>query len=168
MAVADDVLSALAKVAPFQGLTPAELKAFFEGAAESSALKGAKLFAEGEPGDALLVLLSGSVWVTKKGVELATLGSPAVLGEMALLGGEVRSAAATVASDARLLAVSAKVVQDRLAAGDVATLKVVANLARVMGKRLALINEKLVDTLSGGKKREELADFGRILNRWSF
>jgi len=37
-----------------------------------------------------------------------------------------------------------------------------------MSKRLALINVKLVDSLGGGKRKEELADFGRILNSWSF
>ena len=51
----------------------------------------------------------------------------------------------------------------------VAALKVVSNLAAVMSKRLAAINERLV-TLSApsGKKKEELADFGRILTSWQF
>ena len=43
----------------------------------------------------------------------------------------------------------------------------VHNLAKVMARRLANLNDKLVDSL-GKKKKEELADFGRILNEWSF
>ena len=57
---------------------------------------------------------------------------------------------------------------DSIGEDNIAALKVVHNLAQVMSKRLALINEKLVDSLGKTKKKEELADFSRILNRWSF
>ena len=59
-----------------------------------------------------------------------------------------------------------KRVQKLLKANSLAALKVFANLAQVLSRRLALINDKFVD--SKGKKREELADFGKILNRWAF
>jgi hypothetical protein len=46
---------------------------------------------------------------------------------------------------------------------------VVANLAQVMSKRLSAINERLVSMSGGnGKKKEELADFGKILTSWQF
>jgi flagellar motor switch protein FliM len=60
----------------------------------------------------------------------------------------------------------------KLIKGDhLAALKVVANLAQVMAQRLAAINDRLVG--GDGKKKadpkkEELADFASILNRWSF
>ena len=56
--------------------------------------------------------------------------------------------------------------QKLLKGNSLAALKVFANLAQVLSRRLALINDKFVD--SKGQKREELADFGKILNRWAF
>jgi hypothetical protein len=44
----------------------------------------------------------------------------------------------------------------------------VFNLAQVMSRRLLLMDEKLVDLLDKGKRKEELADFQKILSRWSF
>jgi CRP-like cAMP-binding protein len=83
--------------------------------------------------------------------------------------GEVRSATATALTDAKLLTVPSKRVQKMLKGDDVAALKVVANLAQVMSKRLSAINERLVSMSGGsGKKKEELADFGKILTSWQF
>ena len=168
MTIAKPLLEKLVKVAPFHGLKTAEAATFFDAAEEKAAKKGEVLFAEGDAGDALLVILDGQVKVSKKGVELATLDGPSVLGEMALLGGEVRSATAKAIGELTYLRIPAKRVQDLLANDQLAALKVVSNLAMVMSRRLALINDKLVDSLGGGKRKEELADFGRILNRWSF
>ncbi len=169
MGVTKQLLEKLVKVAPFQGLTAGEAATFFEGAAEASAKLGDVIFKEGDPGDALYVVLNGEVAVTKKGVVLATLTGQAVLGEMTLLGtNEPRTATATAATDVALLTIPTKRVQALLKADNVAALKVVANLATVMSKRLSLINDKLVEQMGGGKRKEELADFSRILNRWSF
>lgn len=157
----------------FAGLTVAEAAEFFEVALELSEPAGKVLFREGDDGDALLVLLEGEVAVSRKGVELARLGRHAVLGEMSLLGEkESRSATATVTLPVTLLKVPSRRVLKLLRADHVATLKVVANLAQVMSKRLQAVNEKLVATLgpggSGASRREALADFGRILTRWDF
>ena len=125
--------------------------------------------AEGDDGDALLVILEGEVQVTRKGVELARLVRHNVLGEMSLMGeGETRSATASALTDVKVLNVPSKRVQKMLKADHVAALKVVANLAQVMSKRLAAINERLVAASGGSKKKEELADFGRILTTWQF
>jgi CRP/FNR family cyclic AMP-dependent transcriptional regulator len=168
MSLSTPLLEKLLKLPPFDTLKEAEAKAFFEGATEKTVPAGKALFQEGEEGTTFVLVMAGEVTVTKKGVELAALKGPAVLGEMALLGGEARSASATAKSELTVLELPSKRVQERLAAADVASLKVVANLAKVMSRRLALINDKLVDSLGGSKRKEELADFGRILNRWSF
>ncbi len=75
---------------------------------------------------------------------------------------------ATATTDVKALTVPSKRVQKMLKADHVAALKVVSNLAQVMSKRLAAINERLVSMSGGGKKKEELADFGRILTTWQF
>lgn len=168
MSISTALVKKLVQIPIFGGLTVGEAADFFEVAVESTVAKGATLFREGDDGDALYVILEGEVAVTRKGVELARLGKHTVVGEMTLVGeGEVRSATATAVSDVKVLTVPSKRVQKMLKADSVAALKVVANLAQVMSRRLAAINERLVQ-LSGGKKKEELADFGRILNSWQF
>ncbi len=47
-------------------------------------------------------------------------------------------------------------------------LKIVRNLAQVMARRLHLASEKMVDLMDQPKRKEELADFQRILTNWSF
>ena len=169
MSISTQLVKKLVQIPIFGGLTVAEAAEFFEVAVETSIAKGATLFREGDDGDALLVILEGEVQVTRKGVELARLGKHNVLGEMSLMGeGEVRSATATALTDVKALTVPSKRVQKMLKADHVAALKVVANLAQVMSKRLAAINERLVSMSGGGKKKEELADFGRILTTWQF
>lgn len=169
MTITTQLVKKLVQIPIFGGLTVAEAAAFFEVAVEASVAKGATLFREGDDGDALHVILEGEMQITRKGVELAKLGKHAVLGEMSLVGeGEVRSATAVALTDVKLLTVPSKRVQKMLKGDDVAALKVVANLAQVMSKRLAAINERLVTMSGGGKKKEELADFGRILTTWQF
>jgi CRP/FNR family transcriptional regulator, cyclic AMP receptor protein len=150
------------------GLSPANIEELVAISEEKSAKKGSTLFKEGETGDVLLVVLEGKVAVTKREAVLATLEAGSVLGEMSLLGGDTRSATAAAATDVKYLAIGKAPFQKLLAKDNLAALKVVHNLALVMSKRLAMINEKLVDSLGQPKKKEELADFGRILNRWSF
>lgn len=169
MSINTQLVKKLVQIPIFGGLTVGEASEFFEVAQETSVAKGATLFREGDDGDALLVILEGEVAVTRKGVELARLTKHNVLGEMSLMGeGEVRSATATALTDVKVLNVPSKRVQKMLKADHVAALKVVANLAQVMSKRLAAINERLVAMSGGGKKKEELADFGRILTTWQF
>ncbi len=169
MSITTQLVKKLVQIPIFGGLTVGEAAEFFEVAQEASVARGATLFREEDDGDALIVILEGEVAVTRKGVELARLGKHTVLGEMSLMGeGEVRSATATALTDVKVLNVPSKRVQKMLKADHVAALKVVANLAQVMSKRLAAINERLVAMSGGGKKKEELADFGRILTTWQF
>jgi predicted acylesterase/phospholipase RssA/CRP-like cAMP-binding protein len=73
--------------------------------------RGQALFRQGDDGDALYVLLEGALDVTVKTVDgtdvhVDALLPRAVVGEMALLSGQPRSATVTAAEDARLLRVS--------------------------------------------------------------
>lgn len=151
-----------------QGLSAADVGELVAIGEEKSAKKGVTLFREHEAGEALLVVLEGQVEVTKREAKLATLEAGSVLGEMSLLAGDTRSATATAVSDVKYLSIANSRFQKLLQKDNLAALKVVHNLAQVMTRRLAMINEKLVDSLGKTKKKEELADFGRILNRWSF
>ena len=76
-------------------------------------------------------------------------------------------ASATAASDLKLWKINAAKFQALLAKDNLAALKVVQNLAQVVAKRLLAVNEKLIESPKG-KKKEELADFQKILSNWSF
>jgi CRP-like cAMP-binding protein len=172
MSIPASLLKKLVQIPIFQGLTVPEADQFFEVALEQSIEKGRTLFREGDEGDALYVILAGEAHVTKKGIELATLSTHAVLGEMSLVSpGDTRSATATAKSELTVLKIPSRRVQKLIKGDHLAALKVVANLAQVMAQRLAAINDRLVG--GDGKKKadpkkEELADFASILNRWSF
>ena len=70
---------------------------------EVSARAGDVLCRQGEPGAEFFVLLDGSVTVTSRGRELATLGPGDFFGELALLDGMARNATVTAATDLQLL-----------------------------------------------------------------
>ncbi|MHB8872073.1 MAG: Crp/Fnr family transcriptional regulator [Myxococcaceae bacterium] len=164
----------LSQIPICRGLKESETGELFAIAEETTARKGNVLFHEGDEGDALYIVLEGHIDVTKKGANgvpqsLAKIGDGSVIGEMSLMGGNAaRSATATASSDVKLLKVPATRFSKLLRDENVAALKVVHNLAQVMSHRLQLMDEKLVDLLDKGKKKEELADFQRILNNWAF
>ena len=156
------MLEKLQKVPMCKGLSTAEAKELASIAEEASAAKGATLFVDGDAGDAIIVVLEGQIDVSKEGQSLAQIGAGSVLGEMSLLGeGGKRTATATALADVKLLKIHVGKFQALLQQNNLAALKVVANLAKVMSKRLLAMNEKLVE---GSKKKEELADFQKILS----
>ena len=64
---------------------------------------GSQLFAEGDPGDIMYVLLGGSLQLTLHGKPIAKVAEGEIIGEMALLGTEVRSATAVAETDCQLV-----------------------------------------------------------------
>lgn len=172
MSIPASLLKKLVQIPIFQGLTVPEAAEFFEVALEQTIEKGRTVFREGDEGDALYVILSGEVSITKKSVELATLSTHAVVGEMSLVSpGDTRSATALAKTDIAVLKIPSKRVQKLIKGDHLASLKVVANLAQVMAQRLGAINDRLVSGDSKKKpeaKKEELVEFAGILNRWSF
>ena len=87
----------------FRALPGEELATIAEIAEEQPFAAGDQIFAEGEPGDALYLVVEGTVKVHKGDKALSQLGERDVFGEMAVLDAEPRSASATVVKDAVLL-----------------------------------------------------------------
>jgi CRP-like cAMP-binding protein len=171
MSIPASLLKKLVQIPIFHGLTVPEAAEFFEVALEQTIDAGRTVFREGDEGDALYVILKGEVSITKKSVELATLSTHAVVGEMSLVSpGDTRSATAIAKTDLDVLKIPSKRVQKLIKADHLAALKVVANLAQVLAQRLGAINDRLVGDgkKKGEPKKEELAEFAGILNRWSF
>src|SRR5439155_1195365 len=72
-------------------------------AEEQPLAAGDQVFAQGEPGDALYLIVEGKVKVHQGNKELVHLGERDVFGEMAVLDSEPRSASVTAVEDAVLL-----------------------------------------------------------------
>jgi CRP/FNR family cyclic AMP-dependent transcriptional regulator len=157
-----------------RGLAEREAAAIFEIAHPLSVRKGAVLFREGDPGDGLFVLLEGELEIVAESAGgqpqvLARIGPGGVVGEMSLLEGLAqRSATAVATADARLLRLPADRFAQLLESDSVAALKMVHNVARVLARRLQLMNEQALDRNDKGSRTDELVEFRRILNHWSF
>jgi CRP/FNR family transcriptional regulator, cyclic AMP receptor protein len=63
---------------------------------------GVDLVKEGEPGDALFVILEGDAVVQRDGAELNRVGPGAYFGELAILDGEPRSATVVAVTDVKV------------------------------------------------------------------
>jgi CRP-like cAMP-binding protein len=83
----------------FRALPSEELAQIAEIAEEQPLAQGDTIFSEGEPGDALYLIVEGKVKVHKGEKELVRLGVRDVFGEMAVLDSEPRSASVTAVED---------------------------------------------------------------------
>ncbi len=157
-----------------RGLKEPEVAELFEVCEDKALQLGDLVVREGEPGDGLYVVLEGAVEIFKKdrsGTQqvLARLGDGSVVGEMSLItGNSARSASVRAVSQSRVLKVSSQRFNELLRGERLCALKVVHNLAQVMSRRLLLMDEKLVEAVERGKKKEEMAEFQKILTQWAF
>jgi CRP-like cAMP-binding protein len=160
---------ALRAVPLLSGLTEAE-RAEVAGLAEESSLEAQlPLFREGDPGDALVILLSGSAQVVKRDPAgkhqiLSVVSAPAVLGEMAVLDvGGKRSASAIAVGPVSFAVVPGPALRQRLSAGNVAALKIAHGLAKLLARRLGEVNARLVQVLQSGQPDPSVAEAQRAL-----
>jgi len=75
---------------------------------------GVDLIKEGEPGDALFVILDGEALVHRDGVELDRVGPGAYFGEMAILDGEPRSATVVATTDVKVAVIGIRMFRTML------------------------------------------------------
>ena len=75
---------------------------------------GIELIKEGEPGDAVFVILKGEAVVQQAGVEVNRVGPGAYFGEMAILDGEPRSATVVAATDVKLAVIGIRMFRTML------------------------------------------------------
>lgn len=105
--------------------------------------KGEVLFREGEPGDAMYVIQSGKVRLSRKirGEDqvVAELGPGEFFGEMSILNGKPRSATAEVIEDAQLLVLDPKTFESMIKANTEIAVRMIKKLAR----RLDEANERI-------------------------
>ena len=130
-----DTAKLLARVPLLSGLSGPELDRIAQVAVPRSFPKGARVFHEGDASDACYVIRSGEVRVTRehsdgRAIALATLGAGEIVGELAMLDGEVRSASVEALSDVELLAIAALDMRGLLERNPEITAKLVVALTR--------------------------------------
>lgn len=130
-----NVAELLANVPLLSGLSEAELDRIAQVAVPRAFPKGARVFHEGDRSDACYVIRSGEIRVTRehsdgRAIALATLGAGEIVGELAMLDGEVRSASVEALSDVELLAIAALDMRGLLERNPEITAKLVIALTR--------------------------------------
>lgn len=128
---------ALAATPLFAELSPAALEALVEQLELVHLSPRQVLFHEGEPGDALYVVVEGEVAAMAEGppsVEMQRLGPGAFIGEVALMTDQPRTATITAIGDAELLRI------DRVTLSNV-----LANHGEVLAAVLRFVRDRLVD-----------------------
>ena len=129
------VEAALAKAELMAALSEATLKRLAKQGQPCTVESGKLLFAKGDKGDALYVLLEGEVEVrvsteAGKDVRMASLKPPALIGEMAVLDGGTRSADICAIRKSRFLRIHRDQAIAALESEPKALLKLIAEMSR--------------------------------------
>jgi CRP/FNR family transcriptional regulator len=141
----ESTVGLLRSVPLFAELDDAELERFSRVAIPRSYPEGTRVFHEGDHSDACYIVKSGTFRVTRehpdgRAITLATLSEGDIVGELAMLDGEVRSASVeTLGGEGELLALPAGDVRSLLERHPEITVKFVAALTR----RLRAANERI-------------------------
>jgi ATP/ADP translocase len=98
------------------------------------------IFAEGDYGDSLFIVVDGNVRIHKGAQELAMLGKGTCLGEMALLDDEPRSADATVTEDSTLFKIEQEGFYEVMGSQS----DIMEGIIKLLTGRLRVANEKMM------------------------
>src|SRR3954447_15422109 len=155
MAIGEDTAALLGRVPLFADLDEGDLDQLAQVAVPRAYEAGEIVFREGDSGDTCYVLRSGGVRVTRRHsdgrvITLAELGSGSIFGELAMFGGETRSATVEALSETRALAILA---------GDMRRL-----MLRHPGIAVKML-EGLADRLRGANERLARQSFQTVAGR---
>ncbi len=156
-----DIGSFLKCVDLFQDLDDNEIASLIARAQELRQEDKSFIFKEGEAGDAMFVVLDGTVKIIKmvtgnKFKTLIAMGVGDFFGEMALLDGNPRSASAVAHGVARVLRIGRDEFSALMSENPYLGLKVVIRLARNLTDRLRKTNDQVVEMVSWNLQQREM------------
>ena len=122
----------------FTRLPAAELTLVADIADDVHVAAGTTLFRAGDPGDGLYIVVSGQMRVARGGVEIAVIGPSEVVGELAIMDQQPRSADAIAVVDSHLLRLHSDALDDLLDRHGV----LARNLFHVVTRRLRESNAR--------------------------
>jgi CRP-like cAMP-binding protein len=146
----------LAKIHIFKGLAVPHLRRLAAIGTEEQHGLGQKVFAEGDAGDKMYLILEGSVRISRivpgMGEEaLAVLKSGAYFGEMSLIDEAPRSAHALVHERCKLFVISKQDLEDLLFVDRDLAYELLWNFVRTMSARLRETNNKMTFLATSNK-----------------
>ena len=144
MSVGEDTARLLGRVSLFSGVPERDLAELAQVAVPRSWLAGEAIFREGDAGDTCYVIRSGSVRVTRRHsdgrqIALAELHEGDIFGELAMFGGETRSATVEAAEPTEAVALLAGDLRRTMLAHPEIAVGMLAGLA----DRIRAANERL-------------------------
>ncbi len=113
------------------------------------------VFSQGQPGDAMYVVVSGSVRLAKGDKIVAELGKGQHFGEMSLVDRSTRSLTATAAELTRLVSISRADFYEIIKREPASAVKMLWSFVQVLGHRLRKTTNDLSDALHGDRHGEE-------------
>jgi len=147
--IVKDSIAVLRQVPLFGSLDDDELSAVARCIVPRTVRAGERLIEEGQPGEALHVVLSGSVRVGRrsggKEVTLSTLGSGTTFGEMSLLDASPTSASVAATEDTELLSIGRHDLAVLLSWDTVLAAKLWRSFALQLSRRLRDTNQRVLD-----------------------
>lgn len=130
-----------ARVPLFKGIGPADVAKIFTKGMTMQVQKGNVIFYEGTTGNTMFIVLGGKVALYDGKKEIATLRTGDMLGEMAIITEEPRSATAVAAENSELFVLSEQTFH-RLLTKRVAV-QLLLNIVGTLSQRLRESNRKL-------------------------
>jgi CRP-like cAMP-binding protein len=136
----------------FEGLLPEEIEMLSELVQLKHYQPGSVIIQQGEVGDSLLLLVTGTVDVIRIREDntehtIASIESPGFFGEMSLIDKERRSATIKAQSETSVLCLTNKNLHSFSRVYQNAFTLVVINIARVLSNRLRMTNERLASLM---------------------
>lgn len=148
----DRIADILDGLALFQDFSYPELKAISRFLTHMVRKQGEVLFEEGDPGDTMLILAEGKLSIFKGGEHgtqlLSHEGRGRMVGEMALLDNERRSATCVADTDCEVLTLSLDGLSRMSRETPILAYKFMFSLANILSRRLRKTSGLLVDFLN--------------------
>ena len=138
----------LARAGLFQGVAEDAREELYTALQYADYTRGETVFAEGEQGDTLYIVLSGKVKVGRRAADgrenmLSVMGPSDMFGELSLFDPGPRTASATVLTDARLASLAHTSLRPWIADRP----EIAEQLLRVLARRLRRTNDALADLI---------------------
>lgn len=143
----------LGRVAVFSKLSMDELELVASCCKRRSHYKGEAIFEDCDTGDDLFVILRGRISIRLESITphyevvITSLGEGQVVGEMALLGSEPRSASAVCTEPTETLQINGQALRALFEEYPHLGFVVVSNLGRILSDRLRRMNRRLLSLL---------------------
>lgn len=131
-------------------LTTDDAKSLAQTAKARTLRRGECLFTAGDPGDALAVVISGSLEVIlgqpgTGATVVATVGAGQVVGELEVMTKSRRVATLVATTDSEVLEVEGNALEGMLERHEPAATKIMVYIAKTLARRLAAVNQRIID-----------------------